>query len=229
MRYMAVSLSFIVLGLMVAYLLYGVQLQPGKTLNAILFENITSTWGNSGYIFILIALIFAGYFFYQYIQTPAGQEAVSRAQITTPYLGNLYQKLYLSRIADNMHVMLASGISTVRTLEITAAVVQNKIYEAILQEALEGVKGGAPLFEMFAQHPKEIPSIMVQMLQIGNETGETANILDRLGKFYAREVDTAVDTLVSLIEPVMIVLLAVGVGFLLASVLLPIYNTTSQL
>ncbi len=180
-------------------------------------------------VFLLIICIIGGYFLVRYARTPAGRMNVSKLQITVPYVGNLYQKLYLSRIADNMHVMLVSGISTVRALEITGQVVQNGVYENIIHEAVEGVKAGQPMHEIFSRYPKEIPSIMVQMLQIGNETGETANVLDRLGHFYDREVTAAVDTLVSMIEPVMIVILGVGVAFLLASVLVPIYNTASQL
>lgn len=180
-------------------------------------------------VFLLAGVIVGGYFLVQYMRTPGGRVIVSQLKLGAPLLGNLYTKLYLARIADNMHVMLASGISAVRGLEITASIVENDVYEAILNEVLEGVKAGSPLHEMFARYPQQIPPIMVQMLQIGNETGETATILDRLAKFYNREVNTAVDTLVSLIEPIMIVLLALGVGFLLASVLLPIYNTTSTI
>jgi len=66
-------------------------------------------------------------------------------------------------------------------------------------------------------------------MQIGEETGELGNILDRLAKFYQREVNNAVDTLVTLIEPALIVMLAVGVGFLLASILMPIYNIASSI
>jgi type IV pilus assembly protein PilC len=180
-------------------------------------------------IFLLIGIIVGGYFLIRYVRTPVGHRALSNLQLSLPLIGSLYQKLYLSRIADNMHVMLVSGITTVRALEITAAVVENDVYESILQEAIAGVKAGTPLHEMFANHPQQIPSIMVQMLQIGHETGETSGILDRLAKFYNREVNAAVDTMVTLIEPIMIVMLALGVGFLLASVLLPIYNTTSTL
>jgi type IV pilus assembly protein PilC len=122
-----------------------------------------------------------------------------------PYIGDLYQKLYLSRIADNMHVMLSSGISAVRALEITAAVVENDIYEGILARGARGVKAGAPLSEASRHYPGDIPAIMVQMLQIGEETGEMGNILERMAKFYNREVNAAVDTLVSLIEPALIV------------------------
>ena len=180
-------------------------------------------------IFILIAIIIGGYFLAQYFKSPAGKLVLGQLKLSTPYIGDLYKKLYLTRIADNMHIMLSSGISAVRALEITAAVVDNEIYQKILNEALEGVKAGSSMSSTFAQYPKEIPSILVQMLQIGEETGEMGSILERLAKFYEREVNTSVDTLVSLIEPALIIALAVGVGFLLASVLLPIYNTTSQI
>ncbi len=180
-------------------------------------------------IFLLIAFIVGGYFFYRYIQTPAGKLAFSRSQLSIPYVGELYRKLYLSRIADNLHVMLSSGISAVRALEITANVVENDIYERILREAIEAVKAGQPLSQTLGSHPQDVPAIFVQMIQIGEETGQMGNILERLAHFYNREVNAEVDTLVSLIEPIMIVALALGVGFLLAAVLLPIYNTASNL
>ena len=181
-------------------------------------------------IFLLIAIIVGGFFMYRYIQTAAGQVAWSRFKFAIPYVGPLYQKLYLSRIADNLNVMLSSGISAVRALEITANVVEDEIYEGILREAIEGVKSGQPLSATLMRYsPGQVPGIFVQMLQIGEETGEMGNILDRLAKFYNREVNAAVDTLVSLIEPILIVALALGVGLLLAAVLLPIYNSASAL
>lgn len=180
-------------------------------------------------IFILIALIIGGYFVYRYTQTPAGKLGMSRLKISVPYIGDLFRKLYLTRIADNMHVMLSSGISAVRALEITAAVVDNEVYKGIITQAVTDVKAGSSMSQTFAHYPDEIPTILVQMLQIGEETGEMGSILERLSKFYEREVNTAVDTLIALIEPALIVALAVGVGFLLASVLLPIYNTTASL
>ena len=180
-------------------------------------------------IFFLIAIIIGGYFMFRYAQTPQGKIGMSRLKLSVPYIGSLFQKLYLSRFADNMHVMLSSGISAVRSLEITASVIENEVYSQILLEAVEGVKAGTTMAEMLSRYPHEIPPIMVQMLQIGNETGETSNILERMAKFYNREVNAEVDNLVSLIEPALIVLLALGVGFLLASVLLPIYNSTTSI
>ena len=101
-------------------------------------------------------------------------------------------------------------------------------YENVLKGSLEMVKGGSSLSDSFS-HYKEIPSIMVQMSKIGEETGELGHILQTLAKFYQREVVNAVDTLVDLIEPVMIVMLGLGVAFLLASVLIPIYNISASI
>ena len=180
-------------------------------------------------IFMLIAIIIGGYFVYRYAQTPQGKIGMSRLKLSVPYVGSLFQKLYLARFSDNMHVMLSSGISAVRSLEITASVIENEVFSQIMLDALEGVKSGNTLSQMLSRYPQEIPVIMVQMLQIGEETGEMSNILERMAKFYNREVNSAVDTLVSLIEPALIVMLALGVGFLLASVLLPIYNSTTSI
>jgi type IV pilus assembly protein PilC len=180
-------------------------------------------------IFLLAALIVGGFFLFQFAKTPAGKNAVDHFRLGFPYIGSLYKKLYLARISDNMHVMLSSGISAVRALEITANVVDNSVYEAILKEGLEAVKAGSSMSQTFSRYPNEIPIIMVQMLQIGEETGELGSILDRLAKFYNREVNAAVDTLVALIEPALIIMLALGVGFLLAAVLLPIYNTAGSI
>lgn len=177
-------------------------------------------------IFLLALLIAGGFLLWRFVRTERGKAVVSSSQLSFPYVGNLYQKLYLSRIADNMHAMLSSGISMVRALEITATVVGNAVYEDILKETIEGVKAGRPISDVFAQYP-EMPSILTQMVRVGEETGELGGILEKLARFYRREVTNAVDTLVNLIEPVMIVALGLGVGVLLAAVLLPIYNLSS--
>jgi type IV pilus assembly protein PilC len=124
-------------------------------------------------------------------------------------------------MADNMNTMLISGIPMIRALELTSSVIDNKIYKGIMDEAVESVKGGKTLSESLSNHPQEVPGIMVQMMRVGEETGELGNILKTVAKFYSREVATAVDSLVSLIEPLMIVMLGGGVATLLASVLTP--------
>jgi type IV pilus assembly protein PilC len=178
-------------------------------------------------LYFFIALIILGFLFKKYIDTKEGKKAFNQFQLSVPYVGDLYRKLYLSRIADNMNTMVLSGISMIKALETTSAVVGNDIYKDILDRSLESVKGGSSLSTAFSQFA-EIPSIMTQMIKVGEETGELGNILKTLAKFYQREVVAAVDTLVDLIEPVMVVGLGLGVGTLLASVLMPIYNIASS-
>lgn len=178
------------------------------------------------WIFILVALVIGGFAFWRYVSTEEGSRQFDLIRLQTPYVGDLYKKLYLSRLADNMNTMIVSGIPILRALEITAAIVDNRIYKEILDRTLIEVKGGAALSASLAQH-EEIPGMMVQMIKVGEETGELGGILKTLARFYQREVIQAVDTLVSLIEPAMIVALGIGVGVLLASVLVPIYNLAS--
>jgi type IV pilus assembly protein PilC len=179
-------------------------------------------------LFFLIIIIVAIIALFRFAKTAAGKVFFSRVRIDTPYLGDLYRKLYLSRISDNLNTMLASGIPMVKALELTANVVDNVTYEEIVIKSLEAVKAGSSLSEAMGRYP-EIPGILVQMMRVGEETGELGNILKTLARFYQREVMIAVDTLVDLIEPVMIVMLGLGVGFLLASVLVPIYNISSSI
>ncbi len=177
---------------------------------------------------IFLALIIAGiYFLFRYIRTEAGASAWDRLKLDIPYFGNLYRKLYLSVIADNMNTMILSGIPMLKAIEVTGQIVENQVYKSILIESLEGVKGGKPLSQTFSPHP-EIPNILVQMVKVGEETGELGSIFKTMARFYQREVINAVDTLVSLIEPVMIVALGLAVGILLFSVLMPIYNIASS-
>lgn len=177
--------------------------------------------------FVAPLLIIGVFFLIRFIRRPAGRMAFHKFQITVPYIGTLYRKLYLARIADNMNTMLISAIPIVKALEITSTLVGSAVYEQILKETLDSVKAGSSVSDAFAKH-KDIPGIMVQMTKVGEETGELGDILKSLAKFYNREVVNAVDTLVDLIEPAMIVTLGVGVAILLASVLIPIYNVSSN-
>ena len=179
------------------------------------------------YALLLGALLLGGaVFLIRFGATPAGKEMFSRARIQIPVVGGIYQKLFLSRIADNLSTMLQSGIQMLRSLEITGSVVGDVVFEKVLAAASADVKAGLPVSEALRKHP-EIPGIVVAMLKIGEETGNTGHVLDTMARFYRREVNHSVDTLVSLIEPFMIVGLALGVAMLLASVLIPIYNVAS--
>ncbi len=174
-------------------------------------------------IFLLIIVIVLVIVLAKYSRSESGKLYFDRLKISMPVFKNIYSKLYLSRISDNMDTMLSSSIPIVRSIELTSAVVENRVFEDILKKISEDVKAGSSLSDAFGRH-SEIPSIMSGMIKVGEETGSLGNILKTLGHFYSREVNEAVDTMVSLIEPIMIIMLGLGVGVLLTSVLMPIYN-----
>jgi type IV pilus assembly protein PilC len=103
-------------------------------------------------------------------------------------------------------------------------VVGNVFYKEILLESLDDVKTGVTFSDSMSKHVDLVPSTMIQMIRIGEETGEMDKLLGNIAKFYQREINSVIDTVVGLIEPAMIVLLGLGVGLLLVSVLMPIYN-----
>ena len=171
-------------------------------------------------LFVLILFVTAGFLGWRSVRDT---DFVERLKISVPGIGNLYRMIYLSRISDNMQTMLGNGISMVRSIEITSSVVGNDIYKKILLETSEAVKTGTPFSNALGKYP-EIPNVMIQMIKVGEETGEIGSILGKLSVFYQREVNNAIATVLSMIEPAMIVALGLGVGGVLASVLIPIYQ-----
>jgi len=186
---------------------------------------ISSFFINYG-VFLLVAIVIAGFFVWRYLTTETGKISFDNMKITIPFVKNIYSKLYLSRIADNMNTMLISGIPMVRGLDLTADVVDNLVFKKLLQKTVEDVKGGSSVSSALEKH-EQIPGIFVQMVKIGEETGQLGNILKTLSNFYRREVTNSIDSIVSLIEPAMIVLLGLGVSFLMAAVLVPIYSISA--
>lgn len=186
------------------------------------FSDFLVNWIGLILIFISVAIIA----FWQFLKSPVGSRFMDQFILDIPYVGDLKRKLILTRLCDNMSTMLSNGISIVPALEVTAEVVENKVYVEILTAALADVKAGRSFADAVSEYP-EIPTVLSQMIRVGEETGSLSEILSTLALFYRREVNNAIDTLIGLIEPVMIVLLGLGVGLLLASVLMPIYSITT--
>ncbi len=221
---------FVVMGLMFVIVipkLSAIILESGQeppVYTKIVIE-LSNFFVHYGFLFIVF-LILLGFWLWRMTRTQAGKEYLDKLRLSFPAVGNLYKKLYLSRIADNMETMLTAGIPIVRAIDITSDVIGSYIYKRILLDVADGVKSGLAFSAAFERHTGDVPPIMAQMIKVGEETGAMGQILRTLADFYKREVDDALDTLVGLIEPVMIVVLGLGVGILLVSVLVPIYNMT---
>lgn len=183
---------------------------------------------NYGFVLLIVAVL-GGIYLWWFSGTNKGKYSLDKLKLATPGFGNLYRKLYLSRISDNLDTLLSSGIPIVRSIDLTAEVVGNKVYESIIKEAGEKVKSGFLVSDALSKYEDHVPNIFVQMTKVGEETGKLGQILKTLSNFYRREVNDAVDTLIGLIEPAMIIFLGLGVGILVASVLIPIYNISSSI
>jgi len=202
-----------------AIILESGQVVPIYTTIVIAISNFFVNYG----MFLLLFVVLAGVYIWYLSKKEKGKFYLDGFKLRIPLFGGLYRKFYLARISDNFETMLSSGIPIVRAIEITSDVVGNRIYQEILKNAVELVKSGSTLSASL-KNQKDIPAIMTEMIEVGEETGTLSAILKTLSAFYKREVDDMVDTLVGLIEPIMIVALGLGVGILLASILVPIYN-----
>lgn len=182
----------------------------------------------SYWMYTFPVLVVAGWFFYRWSQTQEGRRQADQIKTKVPVFKNLYQKIFLTRLADNMNTMLSSGVPIIRSIDITSEVVENTVYQDLLARVSTKVQSGTSFSKALYEEPL-IPNILVQMVRIGEETGELGFILKNLSAFYKRELDTAIDRVVGLIEPAMIVGLGVAVGILVSSVLLPMYSLSTSI
>ena len=134
----------------------------------------------------------------------------------------------MARLTDNLQTLIAGGIPILRALAISGDVVGNVIYQKAITDAIDSVKGGSTISAAFEKVP-EIPVLVTQMIRIGETSGKLDFILTNIAKFYQREVDSLVENLVSLIEPALIIFLGIGVGVLVASVMVPLYNLVGNI
>ncbi|QQS20761.1 MAG: type II secretion system F family protein [Candidatus Moraniibacteriota bacterium] len=175
----------------------------------------------------LIILGFIGGLLF-YARTDDGQKEWNYLQLKLPVIGTLLRYVYISRFADNLSALLASGIPVVRALHIVSDVVGNVVYQSVILRAADEVKTGKTISSVFSRSP-EIPPIVSRMIAIGEETGKMNHVLDSTSRFYSQEVDNMTRNLTSLLEPVLIVILGIGVGILVVSVIMPIYNITGSI
>ncbi|MFH0929657.1 MAG: type II secretion system F family protein, partial [Candidatus Moraniibacteriota bacterium] len=145
-------------------------------------------------------------------------------KLKIPLIGRVLRFVYLARFAENLSTLVRSGLPIVSALQITGRVVGNVVYENHISEAADKVKTGGSMSEVFSKKKDDFPSIMTQMIKVGEDTGKLDTTLDTMAKFFSREADQIVSNLSSIIEPVLIVILGVGVGTLVFSIIIPIYN-----
>lgn len=161
-----------------------------------------------------------------YISTNFGRYQWDRLKITMPILGDIFRKIYLSRFARNLSTLVMGGIPIIKALQIVAEIINNVIYRDIILQAVDSIAEGKSISDGLSGHP-EFPNIVTQMVKVGEQTAQLDDIMAKLAAFYEKEVDTKVATLTTLLEPLIMIILGVGVGALVAGILMPIYNLAS--
>lgn len=176
-------------------------------------------------LLIIISCIATGYF---YARSEDGRREWNHIQLKIPVLGSLFRYIYITRFADNFSALLSSGIPVVRALYIVSDVVGNTVYQSVILRAADEVKTGKTISSVFARST-DIPPVVSRMIAIGEETGKMDHVLASVSRFYSQEVDNMTRNMTSLIEPVLIVVLGIGVCILVVSVIMPIYNITGSM
>ncbi|MDZ7786465.1 MAG: type II secretion system F family protein [Candidatus Saccharibacteria bacterium] len=180
------------------------------------------------WIFIIGGLFVGFVSLRRYIKTEAGRRRKDQFLLKIPVLGTIVVKVSVARFARIFASLMTAGVTVIETLETTSKAVGNAVVEDELNEAIKQVKNGKQLSEPL-KDSKIFPPIVSQMMAIGEETGETDQILIKVADFYEEEVDTVVDSLSSILEPIMIVIMGGMVALIAVSVIGPISNLTSQI
>jgi type IV pilus assembly protein PilC len=176
-------------------------------------------------LFAIFTFVFSMYY---YIKSENGKREWDTFQLKVPILGKLLTYVYITRFSENFSVLIKGGIPVVKSLMIVADVMNNNVYKKIIQTAAKTVEDGGEVGAEFFKH-EEIPLMVARMMKIGQETGRLSQILEDIAEFYQKEVSQITKNISSIIEPIIIVGLGFGVGALVFSVLLPIYNIAGQL
>ncbi len=197
---------------------------PGPTLFVIRLSKFLQK-----YIILIIAAIAGAIFAIRsWYKTDKGQLFLDQLMLKLPILGDLTQKSSIARFARTLGTLLASGVAILDALEITAKTAGNRVVQDAILAARKSIGGGetisAPLKTM-----KIFPPMVVQMISVGEATGGLDEMLNKIADFYDEEVDTAVENLTAAMEPMIMVVLGLGIGGLVISMYLPIFTMTSAL
>lgn len=182
---------------------------------------------NRWYIILIVGFV-GSYLLRRYMKTPKGRRNKDIMLLKLPILSMIIRKVAIARFARTFASLIGAGVTVLESINVTAKAIGNAVIEEELLAASKEVANGQPLSVPLG-NSKVFPPIVSQMMSIGEETGQTDEILVKVADFYEEEVDATVDSLSSILEPIMIVVMGVMVGLIAASVIGPISNLSSQI
>ncbi|MCK5061117.1 type II secretion system F family protein [Candidatus Parcubacteria bacterium] len=173
----------------------------------------------------MIAVFIIGFRFF--LRIPMGKKIVDIVLLRLPIFGKLFQKIYLVRFTRSLQTLLKGGVNITKGLAITAEVVANAMYREIIVETKKEVEDGNSITSAMEKSPY-VPVMVSQMIGIGEKTGRLDIILESITNFYSREIDNTIANLMTLMEPIIMVIMGVGVGTMVAAIIMPMYSLSSQ-
>lgn len=175
----------------------------------------------------IIGLIAAVIGFRIYASSRQGKKTIDYIKLKLPVFGKLFRYIYIVRFTRSMNTLISGGVNITRGLEIVSKVVGNDVYKRLIDESVEEVREGNSLSSVFGSSP-EVPVMVPQMISVGEKTGKLDLVLSKITDFYSREIKNMLDNLVTLMEPIIMIIMGVAVGIMVAAIIMPMYNMASQ-
>jgi general secretion pathway protein F len=164
----------------------------------------------------------------QFINTSKGHYIWDKIKLKTPVLGSINQKMALARFARTLGTLLESGVPLLSALDIVRNIVNNSLIARDIDNASEEIEAGRSLAVPLGRSPW-FPSIAVQMISVGEQSGELEAMLNKIADSYERDIESQVMAMTSMLEPVMILVMGLAVGFIVISILLPIFEMNQMI
>lgn len=178
------------------------------------------------YIFIILFAVILFIMYKYYVSRPEGRLVVDKFSLSFPVLGDLLLKFQLVMFIKTYAMLLASGIPVINALNLVSDALSNSLFSTSIKEVSKDVEKGVSLAAALQKHTF-IPSILWRSIAVGEETGKTEDILNKIGVYYENDVNNKVNNLTRLLEPILLVVLGSIVGFIAVAIYLPIYNFSS--
>jgi type IV pilus assembly protein PilC len=147
-----------------------------------------------------------------------------KISLKIPILGDFYKRIYLTRFSQNLSVLISAGLPITQALKITKDIIDNSVYKEIIKEAEERVARGERISAVFSEHPEQIPPFVTQMISTGEDTGRLEQTLMDIVHFYRQEIERTTANLTTILEPVLILTLGIGIAVLAVSVFIPLFK-----
>jgi type IV pilus assembly protein PilC len=179
-------------------------------------------------IFLIIGGIGLSFAFKSYYATYKGKRIIDKIKLKTPVFGVLLLKVGIARVTRTLETLLNSGVEIIESMTITARTAGNTIIEDTVMKSRSAVQEGKPLGESW-EEAKLFPFMVTQMVAVGEQTGALSNMLGKIADFYDEEVEHAVDALISLMEPLLILVLGLLVGGIVIAMYMPMFALVGQL